>query len=110
MGIKKNLVIFQGRPSCSTLELIESIGFRNIVPCENSLLDDYICPNNDVVAVAYWGDFTVVAHDSLPMSMIHQEFSRRMFFEEITKRRYFKSKNSLAVLLHSATNTYGMGA
>lgn len=108
MGIKKSLLIVEGKPKCSTFELVQSFGFENITFQDNDSMSNYINPEPNFVAVAYWNNFTVIAHETLPFSMIEQDFARRRFFHEITLRRYFESRNTLAVLLHSVTNTYGM--
>lgn len=108
MGLKKNIVIFEGRSKCSEFDLIESLGFRNISLNQNTSLGNYIDPEEGFIAIAYWNNFTVIAHSTLPISMINLDFSRRRYFAEITLRRYFETKNTLAALLHSATNSYGM--
>jgi len=108
MGIRKNLVFIEGIPKCSKLELITSLGFEHITFHEQASLGTYIAPPVGFIAVAHWNNFTVIAHDTLPMSMIESDFVRRRYFQEVTIRRFFNSKNTLAVCLESNTNFYGM--
>lgn len=108
MGLKKSILILEGKPSCSTIELIESFGFRNIMFHKVATLDNYIDPEEGFIAVAFWNEFTVIAHNMLPLSMIELDYSNRRYFQEVTIRRYFETKNSLAVILQSTTNSYGM--
>jgi hypothetical protein len=108
MGLKINLVIVEGRPTCSELELVESLGFKNICFHQQVPLENYIDPAEGFIAIAFWNNFTVIAHDTLPISMINLDFSKKRYFNEVTLRRFFDTTNSLSVLLHSVTNTYGM--
>lgn len=108
MGLKMSIVVIEGKPKCTVPELVESLGFRNISFLEDAPFSQYINPAPGYIAVAFWKDFTVIAHDHLPMSMINLDFADKQYFNEATLRRYFETKNNMAVLLHSVSNTYGM--
>lgn len=108
MGLKMSVVIIEGRPKCTVPELIESFGFKNVLFNREDIFGNDLYPGKGIVAVSPGKNYTVIAHDTLPVSIINPDFSDKQYFYEITLRRYFETGNMMAVLLHSVTNTYGM--
>lgn len=109
MGIYKSLLVIEGLPSCSIPDLIESFGFTNVTPKGKATLGQYIYPEQEILAVAYCNNFTILAHDTLPLSTIEPDFVRRRYHYNAALEKHFERQNYLAVLLESSDNTYAMG-
>jgi hypothetical protein len=106
MGMKMNALVIKGRPNCTSLELVQSLGFENAKWIEDSVVEVYIFPDNNILTVAYWDDYTVLTNSELAWYLIEPELTSTSFRVD-NALKHFQKQDALAIYLQSTVNGYG---